>query len=95
MLFRSMQKLASVLELENKLPESETNYQHHLERLLRSLPKDHLAVLWAYESLAAVLLRENKYDKAEEAINNCLSGLEQNFPNNWRTFNARSLLAAC
>jgi len=63
-----------------------------LHEQLLSLPSEHPAMADVIAQLTTTLLREKKFAEAEPLARECLTIREKKLPNDWRTFNARSLL---
>jgi serine/threonine protein kinase/tetratricopeptide (TPR) repeat protein len=75
------------------LKESLSLYEETLGRRLASLGRDHPATLGTMTDLARAYLRQRP-DRALTLARDCLAILEQKRPDDWHTFDARSLLGA-
>jgi tetratricopeptide (TPR) repeat protein len=84
--------LVAVLEQEGKLSDLEALYQQRVQalRALGTNGEPRLASVLA--QLASNLLAQGKFSDAEGVARECLSLREKLLPDDWRTFNTRSLL---
>jgi tetratricopeptide (TPR) repeat protein/predicted Ser/Thr protein kinase len=88
----AMGTLASVLQQAGKLAEAEALYQNQVVAMLARLPGDDLRVASALAGLSSTLLAEGKFTEAEEVARRCLAIRERKLPDDWVTFNTRSVL---
>jgi serine/threonine protein kinase/tetratricopeptide (TPR) repeat protein len=65
-----------------------------LEALRRRLATDDPELASVIVELASALLEEKKFTEAEPLARECLAIREKKLPDDWRTFNARSMLGA-
>jgi tetratricopeptide (TPR) repeat protein len=70
----------------------ETLYRNHLQDLRASLPSDDPNLAAAAAQLVLALLTGHKFNEAEPLARECLEIREKQLPDDWRTFNTRSLL---
>jgi tetratricopeptide (TPR) repeat protein len=69
-------------------------YEETLKRRRKKFPLDHPDVLQSMTSLAGGYQAEGKPEKAEPILRESLAALEKNQPDDWRTFDTKSLLGA-
>jgi serine/threonine protein kinase/tetratricopeptide (TPR) repeat protein len=84
--------LALVLEAEGRLSEAETMYREVLTAQRKRFNNDHPEVGKTVNHLAHVLMSESRFADAEPLAREFLAISEQRSPDDWRTFNTRSLL---
>jgi tetratricopeptide (TPR) repeat protein len=66
--------------------------RERLQNLRANVPPDSPELTGALAELALVLLNGEKFRDAEPLARECLESREKNIPDDWRTFNTRSLL---
>jgi hypothetical protein len=84
--------LARVLEQEGKLAEAEAVRREELAVERRLSGDEHRFVANSLAELTSLLLVEEKSAEAEPPARECLSIREKKLPDDWSTFNARSML---
>jgi len=90
----SLRNLASLLRDQGRLDEAETVFGNALEMQRKLLGNEHPDVATTLERLARLLEDRGKLADAEAACRECLATRQQISPDDWQTFNARSLLGA-
>jgi tetratricopeptide (TPR) repeat protein len=88
----SLIALARVLQDQGKLPEAETTYGEALVMRRKFLSADDPTLAYALAGLTSTLLATQKFTEAEPLARECLTIREKKLPDDWRTFNARSVL---
>jgi len=88
-------RLAAVLEQEGKLGEVDALYQERVQAIRAVAPNDDPGLAGALAQLATRLLAQSKFTNAEPIARECLTIREKKLPDDWRTFNTRSLLGGC
>jgi eukaryotic-like serine/threonine-protein kinase len=88
----SLMLLAEVLREERKLSEAETSAREALVIRRRVLSNDDPDLAATLAELALILLAREKFADAEPFARECLAIREKKLPDDWRTFNTRSLL---
>ncbi len=91
----ALNSLAVVLKRQGKQSEVEALYLDWLQRLRARFPADDPALATALATRVAALLKEGKFTEAEPLARECLAIREKKFPDDWRTFNTRSMLGGC
>jgi len=84
--------LARVLRQEGKLTEAEALLREELAMERKLSGDEHPFVANSLAELTSILLAEKQFAEAEPTARECLTIREQKLPDEWRTFNARSLL---
>jgi serine/threonine protein kinase/tetratricopeptide (TPR) repeat protein len=84
--------LGAALSDQGKQTEAEAVYREALATQKKLLGDDHPDVASALASLTKTLLAEKRFTEAESAARECLGIREHKLPNDWRTFNTRSML---
>ncbi|HXJ61992.1 MAG TPA: serine/threonine-protein kinase [Verrucomicrobiae bacterium] len=85
-------RLGVVLEREGKVDEVETLYRDRVQALRAVVPGDDPGLAHALAQLTSKLLGQGKFTNAEPIARECLAIREKQLPDDWRTFNTRSLL---
>ncbi|MBI3850249.1 MAG: serine/threonine protein kinase [Verrucomicrobia bacterium] len=88
----SLNNLGDVLRKEGKLTEAESAYREALTSERKVLGDEHPNTVETLQKLAEVLCQQGKMFEAEPLARECLAICERKLPNDWQTFNARSLL---
>jgi tetratricopeptide (TPR) repeat protein len=88
----SLNNLAQVLRERARLTEAETMFRDALAMRKKLLRDDHPDVTASLFDLARVLHDQRKLAEAEASIRECLAIRERHSPDDWQTFDARSLL---
>jgi tetratricopeptide (TPR) repeat protein len=88
----TVQKLILILRDEGKFDQAEQLCQDRLSTLRARLPADDPRLADALAQFASFLLTEGKFAEVEPPARECLVIRERKLPDNWRTFNTRSLL---
>jgi tetratricopeptide (TPR) repeat protein len=86
--------LTSILQRQGRLEEIEKLYRDGLPAIRARLGPDDPKLAGSLAQLAAVLLVEHKFAEAEPFARECLTIREKTVPEQWLTFNTRSLLGA-
>ena len=89
---RAIGTLASVLGREGRLAEAEALYQAEVAGMLARLPADDLQTASALADLSSTLLAEGRFADAEPPARLAVAIREEKLPEDWATFNARSIL---
>src|SRR5262249_20774477 len=71
---------------------AESVCRDRLQNLRATVPRDSPDLTGALAELSLVLLDRQKFRDAEPLARECLESREKNIPDDWRTFNTRSLL---
>jgi tetratricopeptide (TPR) repeat protein len=87
-----LDNLATVMRDQGKLAEAEALYCEALA--IRRKHTDHPDVDASLHNLALVLVDQGKLAEAETAVRECLALREEQLPDDWQTFDARSLLGS-
>jgi serine/threonine protein kinase/tetratricopeptide (TPR) repeat protein len=85
-------QLVRALRAQGKLAEAETFQREKLAEERKLSGDDHELVANSLAELTSILLAEKKFEEAERPARECLALCETNLPNDWLTFNARSML---
>jgi serine/threonine protein kinase len=85
-------RMGNLLRKEGKFAEAEAMYRQELAMRRIMFGKDDPQVAIFLHDVADALYRQNKPAEAVPFIQECLEIREQKLPDNWLTFNARSLL---
>jgi hypothetical protein len=93
--FRDYWHEANQLREAGKLDEAETLLRKELEQRRKMHEPEDPTLARCLAILALVLIENNKFVEAEPYADECLKIREQQLPDNWLTFNARSLLGGC
>jgi tetratricopeptide (TPR) repeat protein len=88
----SLLSLARVLRAQGKVAEAEAVQRDALAMLRKYQGSENSDRPWALASWATVLLDQKKFVEAEPLARECLAIRTKTIPDNWLTFNARSLL---
>jgi tetratricopeptide (TPR) repeat protein len=88
----ALHELAWLYDDQGKLAEAEALFRLYLEGSRRSLPPGHVDFHGALAQLGRNLVRQGKFTEAEALLRESLSLREKNVPDDWKTFNTRSLL---
>ena len=88
----SLNNSAIVFAQQGKWAEAETMHREALAMRRKLLGNKHPDVAEVLAELTAILLAEEKYAEAEPLARECLDIREKILPQNWATFNVRSLL---
>ena len=91
----SLNEVALVLRDQRRLAEAEALQREALAFRRKLLRSDDSNLATSSENLAVVLCDQGKFAEAEELVREGLAIREKNSPDDWRTFNTRSLLGAC
>ena len=89
---RALVSLARVLQQEGKLGEAEAVRREELPMERKLSGDEHPFVARSLAELTSILLAEKKFAEAEPLARECLAIREKLIPDDWRTFNSRSLL---
>jgi len=84
--------LATVLEQQGNLTEAEAVYREALALRKKLLSGDHPDLAASLVDLGKLLLDAGKSAEAEKPLRDCLAIREKIMPDDWRTFNCRSLV---
>ena len=90
----SLNELALVLQDEGRLTEAEATSREALALRRRVMRPEDSNLAVSAENLALLLCREGQFAEAETLARESLSIRESNSPDDWGTFNARSLVGA-
>jgi serine/threonine protein kinase/Tfp pilus assembly protein PilF len=88
----SLSTLAEILRDEGKLAEAETCGREAIAMRRKLLEKDHPDLASALANLTLTLLAAERFAEAESLARECLAIRQKRLPDDWRTFNAHSLL---
>jgi serine/threonine protein kinase/Tfp pilus assembly protein PilF len=89
---RSLYNLARLIRSQRKSDETEALLREALATRRKLLGNEHPDVLASLVELTTVLLAEQKFAEAEPLARECLANREKTLPDDWRTFNTRSLV---
>src|SRR5207253_362865 len=89
-----LNNLALTLEKLGKFNEAEALCREDLTRLRARLPGEDPKLAGAFARLASTLLVAEKFSPAEETAREYQSLCEKKLPDDWRVFDARSMLGA-
>jgi eukaryotic-like serine/threonine-protein kinase len=90
----SLNNLANVLKDQGKLAEAETMQREALALQRKLYGDESLDVASKLADLTFTLLTEEKFAEAEAPARECLAIREAKMPDDWRTFNTRTVLGA-
>jgi serine/threonine protein kinase len=88
-------RLAVLLLEEGKNAEVEAMYRQELPGIRAHLATDSPWLARALAPFARALLNLGKFNEAEPLARECLVIFEKTLPDDWRTFNARSMVGGC
>jgi serine/threonine protein kinase/Tfp pilus assembly protein PilF len=89
-----LRNLANVLQGQNKLAEAEDVWREDLAMERKLSGDGHPFVANLLDKLALLLMRAGKFSEAEPLARECLAIRENQLPNGWLTFDARSTLGS-
>jgi tetratricopeptide (TPR) repeat protein len=90
----ALDNLAGVLQQEGKVAEAEALARESLTMRRKLLGNEDASVAFSLSSLAVLLRQRGSLVEAEALNRECLIIAEKNFPDDWRTFDARSRLGS-
>ena len=90
----SMNNLASLYQAQRQFAKAEPLYVKALELGRRVLKEEHPETLTYMSNLAGLYQAQRQYADAELLLRECLTIREKTKPNDWKTFNVRSLLGS-
>ena len=85
-------ELAAVLEKQGRHAEADDVYREWVQNLRARLKVDDPELAAALAMRAEIMLRIKRFTDAEPVLRECLAIREKRTPDEWRTFNARSML---
>jgi eukaryotic-like serine/threonine-protein kinase len=85
-------QLASMYENANQLDKAEALYGELLEKARAQYGEDHPQTATLLAQLGRNLLLQEKFDDAQKILETCLAIREKHEPDEWTTFNTKSLL---
>jgi serine/threonine protein kinase len=91
---QSMKSLAAGYQASGKLEQALRLYEETLEGIRRKFAVDDVRTITTMTEFGKTYLQAGKPEKAEPIFRECLAVLEKTQPDNWRTFDTRSLLGA-
>jgi serine/threonine protein kinase/tetratricopeptide (TPR) repeat protein len=91
-LAKSLHNLSRILREEEKLAEAETFAREALAMRKKLLGSDHPDTEESLNSLAEILKSQGKFTEAELFSRECVASREKTSPDDYRTYNARSIL---
>jgi serine/threonine protein kinase/tetratricopeptide (TPR) repeat protein len=88
-------ELIAVYELTGEFAKAEPFYREFLTQATKQFGADDLRTGAQIAQLAFNLLQQRKFDEAQPLLRDCLALREKKQPDDWTTFNTRSMLGAC
>jgi len=88
----SLNSLTLLLQRQGKLADMEVVFREHLQSLQARLQAEDAAMIETVGSLTGVLVNQGKWIEAEASAREGLTLRERKMPDDWRTFNFRSVL---
>ncbi len=89
---REYDRLGNLLRNQGKFAEAETMYRQELAMRRIMFGDDHPEVAFSLYDIAHALQGQGKFRESEAPARECLKIREQRLPDDWRSFDARSLL---